>query len=84
MQLRHAATRTTAAAGRAVTILHAIPDGDEQAGLPTLVLAMCTDNVAKARPLYEKAGALLAKTAGAEHERTIVRTWLAKHPQHGQ
>jgi tetratricopeptide (TPR) repeat protein len=74
----------TAAASRAVTILHGIPDGDGQAGLPTLVLAMCTDNVAKARPLYEKAGALLAKTAGAEHERTIVRTWLGKHPQHGQ
>ena len=76
--------KATAAASRAVTILHGIPDGDGQAGLPTLVLAMCTDNVAKARPLYERTGVLLAKTAGAEHERTIVQTWLAKHPQHGQ
>jgi serine/threonine-protein kinase len=77
-------TKASAAASRAVTILHGIPDGDEQAGLPTLVLAMCTDDVAKARPLYQRAGEMLANNANAEHELTIVHTWLAKHPERGK
>jgi tetratricopeptide (TPR) repeat protein len=76
--------KASAAASRAVTILHGIPDGDEQAGLPTLVLAMCTDDVAKARPLYQRAGEMLAKNANADHELTIIHTWLAKHPEGGK
>jgi tetratricopeptide (TPR) repeat protein len=76
--------KATAAAKRSIDILHGIPGGDDEAGLPTLVVAMCTDNVEKARPLYVKAGDLLAKEPGADHELTIVHTWLAKHPQNGQ
>ena len=76
--------QATAAAKRSIEVLHGLPGGDENAGLPTLIVAMCTDDVEKARPLYIKTGELLAKVPGADHELTIVHTWLAKHPQGGK
>jgi tetratricopeptide (TPR) repeat protein len=71
-------TKAVADAKRALDIVGGLPGGDDDAGLPTLVLARCAHG-GDARPLYEKAAALLVNNGEAGDELAQAKAWLAAH-----
>jgi eukaryotic-like serine/threonine-protein kinase len=72
--------KAVADAKHAIEVLKGEPGGEGDMGLPTLLLARCAHG-GDARPLYEKALALLPTDGEAASELAEAKAWLAAHPK---